>query len=223
MTRFCPEAVIFDMDGLLVNSEPVWMTIEQAIIADRGHIYRPEVTARYVGVRLLEFWRGLKSEYDFTEAEDVLKDAAVAQMVIRVPKEVFLMSGARELLAYCNDHAIPCALATGSERPVVEAVLAAHDWGDVFQAIVTGDGVTNGKPHPEPYLLAAARLGVDPTLCLALEDSPTGARSAVAAGMTCFAIPDKSHTNPARFADITPHVMDDLGAVLAYLRACDQS
>jgi HAD superfamily hydrolase (TIGR01509 family) len=222
MTHFCPDAIVFDMDGLLVNSEPVWMVIEHAIITERGHVYRPEVTERYIGVRLLEFWRGLKAEYGFDEAADVLKDAAVAQMVTRVPTEVLVMSGADELLAYCRERAIPCALATGSERPVVDAVLAAHGWGDVFQAIITGDMVENGKPHPEPYLRAAAALGVDPARCLALEDSPNGARAGVAAGMTCFAIPDLSHADPSRFADITPHILDDLAAVLAHLQACDQ-
>lgn len=219
-TQFCPEAIIFDMDGLLVNSEPVWGVIEHTMITERGYEYRPEVTAKYIGVRLLEFWRGLREAYGFTELEHELKDIAVATMVERVPLEVTTRPGAVELLAYCREQNIPCALATGSEMPVVKAVLATHGWTDVFRVLVTGDQVERGKPHPEPFLRAAELLGVDPKNCLALEDSANGSRSAVAAGMTCFAVPDLSHTNAARFADITPHVFEDLNAVLAYLREC---
>lgn len=221
MSQFCPEAVIFDMDGLLVDSEPLWVVVERSLIEERGREYNPAITAKYVGMRLLEFWHGMRSDYGFSEQARELMEIAIGRMVAQIPSRLKEKTGASELLAHFHAEGIPCAIATGSFAPVLNAVLDSLNWSHHFVTHVTGDEVERGKPDPQTYLLAAERLGVPPERCLALEDSPTGAKAAVAAGMVCYAIPDGSHTTPAHFKDITPHVHDSLIAVLDLMRACE--
>jgi HAD superfamily hydrolase (TIGR01509 family) len=220
MSQFCPDAVIFDMDGLLVDSEPLWMVVERELVEEHGRKYDPAITAKYVGMRLLEFWQGLCREYGFSETPQALMDQAIARMVARIPKQLQAKPGARELLAYFHAEGIPCAIATGSFAPVMRAVVEAFGWDSHFVVHVTGDEVERGKPDPQTYLLAAERLGVPPERCLALEDSPTGAKAAVAAGMVCYAVPDSAHTSAERFDGITPHVHDSLLTVLDAMRRC---
>lgn len=221
MSQFCPEAVIFDMDGLLVDSEPLWVVIERSVIEERGREYDPAITAKYVGMRLLEFWQGLQADYGFSETPQELMEIAIGRMVKLIPERLEEKPGASELLAHFHAEGIPCAIATGSFAPVMRAVVDAMGWESHFVTHVTGDEVKRGKPDPQTYLLAAERLGVPPERCLALEDSPTGAKAAVAAGMVCYAIPDASHTTPAHFKAITPHVHDSLLTVLDLMRQCE--
>ena len=101
--------------------------------------------------------------------------------------------------------------------PIIDATVAAQNWDRYFQTHVCGEDVPAGKPAPDIYLEAARRLGVEPAHCLTLEDSPNGARAAVAAGMICYAIPDPSHSTGATFADITPYVYASLHDVVALL------
>lgn len=101
---------------------------------------------------------------------------------------------------------------------IIKAVVKSQGWEDKIRHLYTANDVARGKPAPDVYLYAAQQLGVDAGDCIALEDSPNGARSAVSAGMTCYAIPD-THSTAAAFADITPHVFDDLHQVLARLKA----
>jgi beta-phosphoglucomutase-like phosphatase (HAD superfamily) len=103
---------------------------------------------------------------------------------------------------------------------IIDATVNAQGWNRYFHTHVCGDDVAEGKPAPDIYLEAACRLGFDPAVCLALEDSPTGARAAVAAGLTCYAVPDPSHTTPAAFAKVTPHVYHSLHQVLNSLEQC---
>ncbi len=221
MTHFCPEAVIFDMDGLLVDSEPIWMEVERSVIEERGRDYDPAITAKYVGMRLLEFWQGLQADYGFSETPQALMEIAIGRMVALIPQRLEEKPGASDLLAHFHAEGIPCAIATGSFAPVLNAVIDTLNWSHHFVAHVTGDEVERGKPDPQTYLLAAERLGVSPERCLALEDSPTGARAAVAAGMVCYAVPDSAHTTAARFEGITPHVHDSLLTVLDMMRRCE--
>lgn len=221
MSQFCPDAVIFDMDGLLVDSEPLWVVIERSVIEERGRAYDPAITAKYVGMRLLEFWQGLQTDYGFSEEPHELMEIAIGRMVKLIPDRLEEKPGASELLAHFHAEGIPCAIATGSFAPVLNAVIDSLNWRHHFVAHVTGDEVERGKPDPQTYLLAAERLGIPPERCLALEDSPTGAKAAVAAGMVCYAIPDASHTTPARFKGITPHIHDSLLTVLNLMRGCE--
>ncbi len=220
MSDFCPQAVIFDMDGLLVDSEPVWAVAEGAMMNARGKQSDPEIQRSLIGLRMTDFLGGMRKAYDLTDSiEDLVADI-LERMVTLIPERVVPRPGAPELLAHLAAQNIPCAIASSSGIIIIETVVAAQGWGHYFKTHVSGDEVPHGKPAPDIYLEAARRLGFDPSVCLALEDSPTGARAAVAAGMVCYAVPDASHTTPAAFATVTPHIYDSLHDVLDGLVAC---
>lgn len=220
MSDFCPQAVIFDMDGLLVDSEPVWMTAENAMLLERGKRLDDETHSTFIGLRMRDFWEGMARAYELTDEIDDLCTEVVTRMTTLIPEQVAARPGARELLEYLYARGVPCAIASSSPMEIIDATVIAQGWDAYFQTHVSGNDVPEGKPAPDIYLEAARRLGVQPADCLALEDSTTGARAAVAAGMLCYAVPDLSHTTIAKFAQVTPHVYDSLHDVLLTLEHC---
>lgn len=215
------DAFVFDMDGLLVNSEPLWFHIETSALERRGKIYNPSVQKQLVGMRMDEFWANMVRLYDLSDSpQDIIREVT-ALMIERVPYEVTPQPGASELLEYLQRRGVAMAIASSSPRPIIDAVVTSQQWDRFFPIHVSGDEVPRGKPAPDVYLEAARQLGVDPTRCLALEDSPNGARAAVTAGMTCFAVPDRSHGHPDDFRDITPYVFETLHQVMELLIAAD--
>lgn len=184
-----PDAVLWDMDGTLVDTEPYWIEVEYALVAEHGGTWSREHALNLVGNDLL-----LSGEYirehggvDLPAEEIVerLLDGVVARIRERVPWR----PGAVELLTHLDAVGVPCGLVTMSYRRFVAPVLETLPAG-AFSTVVTGDAVTVGKPHPEPYLTAAAQLGVDPADCVAIEDSNTGAKSAEAAGCAVLVVPN---------------------------------
>lgn len=211
------DAYIFDMDGLLINSEPVWFHIEAGVLEKRGRVYDPGVQKQLVGLRMDEFWTNMVRLYDLSDTPaDIIREV-IALMVERVPHEVTPQPGATDLLDYLQGRGVKMAIASSSPRPIIDAVVRAQGWERYFPLHVSGDEVARGKPAPDVYLEAARLLGADPARCLALEDSPNGARAAVAAGMTCFAVPDRSHGQADDFLGITPHTFDTLYQVMELL------
>ena len=210
-------AVIFDMDGLLVDSEPVWATCERELLAKRGKAWRFEVQQKLIGMRMDDFLSGMIAGYALGEAPHVMREELLTEMRARIPVHAHARPGAAELLAYLHEAGIPCAIASSSAEVIIDTVVQSRGWDRYFQTRVTAEVVQHGKPAPDVYLEAARQLGVDPRDCLALEDSPNGARAAVAAGMTCYAVPDASHAHAELFDGITPHVFDSLHDVLREL------
>ena len=182
-------AVLWDMDGTLVDTEPYWIESEFELVEKYGGKWSTEHALNLVGNDLIESGRYIREHggIDLEPADIVeeLLDRVVAHVRRRVPWR----PGAVELLADLRAHDVRCALVTMSYRRFVEPILAALPEG-TFEVVVTGDAVTRGKPHPEPYQTAAAVLGVDPADTLAIEDSNTGARSAEAAGCTVLVVPN---------------------------------
>lgn len=220
LLKTCPPAVIFDMDGLLVNSEPVWEKAEYDLLTARvGADHDRGVRLGLVGLRLHDFITGLRDGHHLTESVEELRTELIKRMVARIPDDVHPQPGARELLAYLDEKGIPHALASSSPREIIDGTIAAQGWDSHFAIRISGDEVPEGKPAPDIYLETARRLNVDPLASLALEDSPNGARAAVAAGMITIAVPDRSHTEPERLMAITPLVAESLHEVLAALRA----
>lgn len=215
------DAIIFDMDGLLVDSEVIWHDAETELLAARGHVYTEEARAQIVGLRVDQFLAALKDYYQLPESVEALVEELNNRMLTLIPQRVKPMEGAVELLAYLEAHNIPRAIASNSSRSIIDATVAAQGWDSIFEVRCTGDDEKEGKPAPDVYLTAARRLGVDPTRCLALEDSVNGSKAVVAAGMTCYAVPDLSHTTRDPFVSITPHIFTDLHAVLATLQALE--
>ena len=185
-----PAAVLFDMDGLLVDTEPVWTVAEVELARQLGGEFTPELKAAIVGTRLevavptiLDWYGGLTDDATVARTMTWLLDRMV-QLFAEPP---VVLPGVADLVAALSSAGVPTALVSSSYRVLVDAVLA-HGIGP-FDLTLSGDEVTHGKPHPEPYLTAAARLGVDPTRCVALEDSPAGVASAEDAGCAVVAVP----------------------------------
>ena len=220
MSDFCPQAVIFDMDGLLVDSEPVWAIAEDAMLADHGKQSNYEIQRGLVGLRMRDFLAGMRRAYGLTETVDDLSVDITARMISLIPQKVVARPGAQELLDFLYERNVPCAIASSSPMAIIDATVTAQGWNRYFRTHVCGDDVAQGKPAPDIYLEAARRIRFDPLVCLALEDSPTGAKAAVAAGIVCYAVPDPSHTTPVAFASVTPHLYDSLYQVLNTLEQC---
>ena len=220
MTRtelLTPEAIIFDMDGLLVDSERVWHIAEDEVFASRGLEYTDELRASIIGLRMDEFMAKLQAHFRIEEPLADLTAEVNANMLRMIPTMVQPQPGAAELLQLVQQRGWPVAIASSSPMTIIDATLRCQGWDDVFRLRCSADNVARGKPAPDVYLQAAQLLGVAPHNCLALEDSPNGARAAIAAGMTCYAVPDRSHSQPDAFAGITPYVFADLHKVRARL------
>ena len=184
-----PQAVLWDMDGTLVDTEPYWIEVEHEIAERYGGTWSHAHALNLVGNDLIESGRYIREHAGIDVEPAQIVEELLDGVTLRVEKQVPWRPGAVELLARLGEQGIPCALVTMSYRRFVAPILAALP-DATFAAVVTGDAVSNGKPHPEPYLRAAMLLGVDPTRCLAVEDSNTGARSAEAAGCTVVVVPN---------------------------------
>jgi HAD superfamily hydrolase (TIGR01509 family) len=206
------------MDGLLVDTEPVWGRAETALIEARGHVFEVQVRKKIMGLRIDSIVRVFADHYKLSDDIPTLASELIRRLLDIIDEGVVAMPGADDLLDFLAENDIPCAIASSSSMPLIEAVVTNRGWLRAFPTRCSADSVPNGKPAPDVYLLAAQTLGFDAAHCLALEDSPTGARAAVAAGMVCYAVPDRSHAKASDFADITPHVFASLHDVLADLR-----
>ena len=186
--RALPAAVLWDMDGTLVDTEPYWMECEFALAEKYGGTWSHEHGLAVVGGDLLDSATYMREHMGIDRTPHQIVEELLDGVVSRVEQEVPWRPGARELLAGLRGLGVPCALVTMSWRRFVDPVVAALPEGS-FDVLVCGDEVGHGKPHPEPYQRAAALLGLHPHECVAIEDSPTGAASAQAAGCRLLVVP----------------------------------
>ena len=184
-----PEAVLWDMDGTLVETEPYWIEAEYELVEQHGGTWSHEHALNLVGNDLLVSGRYIREHAGIDIEPSQIVEELLDKVVERIERAVPWRPGAVELLADLRAHGVRCALVTMSYRRFVAPVLRALP-EDTFEVVVTGDSVSQGKPHPEPYQKAAAILGVDPTRAVAIEDSNTGARSAEAAGCRVLVVPN---------------------------------
>ena len=178
-------AVLWDLDGTLIDSEPLWMAGEHELAESHGAAWTQEDGLALVGNSLIESGRYIKKRLGSDLSAEAIVDILVARLADDLSREIPWRPGAVELFTALDEAMVPQALVTMSYAAIAQPVAAALP----FAAIVTGDQVTNGKPHPEPYLRAAELLGVDAADCLAIEDSGTGATSANAAGCHVLVVP----------------------------------
>lgn len=183
-----PEAILFDHDGTLVDTEPVWAEAKEAISHKYGKEWSEQDTLDALG-------QPMQVTYDILRrngvplSDEEIYDALVNHAIEHAKNEsVELLPGVAGLLQEVADAGIPCAIVTNATRHIAEVTASLAPEG-LFKTIVTNDDVKNAKPDPEPYLLAAQRLGVDPTKCVAVEDSPSGVASATAAGLKVVVVP----------------------------------
>jgi HAD superfamily hydrolase (TIGR01509 family) len=198
---------LFDMDGLLIDSEPLWLEAETAIMARLGASWSEEDQAQLLGGSLERSVRYLLSKATRAAAPELIGEWLMSDIIERVRRDgVPVQPGARELLAAVRRAGLPHALVTSSERGFMDAVLAST--GMRFDVLVCAEDVTATKPDPEPYLLAAKLVDVDPGDCFALEDSPNGVASAEAAGCRVFAVPSLVPIRPAPGRTVVPSLLD---------------
>ena len=183
-----PAAVLWDMDGTLVDTEPYWIELEIELVAAFDGTWTLEDAYSIIGFDLLDAAVELRDRGGVPLEPPEIVGRLLDGVIGRIDQHLPWRPGAPELLAECRALGVPCALVTMSWRRLAEAVVEAAPAGS-FRRVVTGDEVTNGKPHPEPYIAAAAALGVEPSECVAIEDSPTGTASALAAGCATLGVP----------------------------------
>jgi HAD superfamily hydrolase (TIGR01509 family) len=182
-------AVLWDMDGTLVDTEPYWIEAEYELADRHGGTWSDDHAMELVGSDLLDSGRYMRTHMGIDVAPARIVDELLDSVIEQVEKSVPWREGARELLAGLRAAGVPCALVTMSYARFVDPILAGLPDG-TFDVVVTGDAVDHGKPHPEPYLTAARLLDVLAGECLAIEDSDTGATSAEAAGCTVLCVPN---------------------------------
>jgi HAD superfamily hydrolase (TIGR01509 family) len=211
-------AVLFDMDGLLVDTEPLWFETEAEVMGRLGAPWTKQDQEQLlggsmdntVGYLLARATRPVPpADVARWMMDGMLRRAAEGRVIVR--------PGARELLEAVAAAGIPYALVTGSQRPFAAAVLAST--GFRFPVTVTGDDVARAKPDPEPYLLAAKLLDADPEQCVALEDSPNGVASATSAGCLVVAVPTLLPIPPAARRLVVPSLSEIKLATLRALAA----
>jgi HAD superfamily hydrolase (TIGR01509 family) len=186
--RELPTAVLWDMDGTLVDTEPYWMDCEHALAARYGGTWSEAHSLQVVGGALIDSATYMSEHMGIDRTPEQIVDELLDGVVARIEQVVPWRPGARELVAARAEAGVPRALVTMSYRRFVDPVLQAMP-PHSFDAVVTGDEVSRGKPHPEPYLRGASLLGVDPADAVAIEDSFTGVASALAAGITTIGVP----------------------------------
>ncbi len=196
MTPPLPAAVLWDMDGTLVDTEPSWIAAEYALVAEHGGTWSDEHAHALVGNPLLVSAEYIRRHGPVDLPPEVIVEQLLDRVEADVRRVVSWRPGARELLLALREAGVPCALVTMSYARLADAVVSALPAG-AFAAVVTGDQVRHGKPHPEPYLVAARLLDVAPQECVAIEDSLTGAASAAAAGASVVAVPHVVPVPPA--------------------------
>jgi HAD superfamily hydrolase (TIGR01509 family) len=210
--------VLFDMDGLLVDTEPLWFEVESGVMARLGGSWGPSDQAALVGGSLnrsLDYLLGKATRP--ASRETVARWMLDGMVALLRTRPVPVLPGARELIGEVAAAGVPYGLVTSSEGPIMEAVLDRLEV--TFPVTVCGDDVSHSKPDPEPYLLAAAKVGADPRQCVALEDSPNGVGAAEAAGCVTVAVPSLVPIPPAStrlvVTSLTELSLDRLRALVA--------
>ena len=188
MTSTLPAAVLWDMDGTVVDTEALWMAAETALVERHGGSWTHEQALGMVGLGLEDAAEILRAAGVGMGVDEIVQHLT-AEVTERLQRDgERFRPGARELLAALRREGVKTALVTMSLRSMAEAMASQLD-ADTFDVIVAGDDATRPKPFPDPYLQACAALGVDPSDAIAIEDSPTGVRSAVAAGVITIGVP----------------------------------
>lgn len=207
--------MLFDMDGVLVDSEPLHLRATRAALGDRGPSFTERDNRAFVGATDAEVFRVLRILFDLPTPTAALVAAKIEHLVALIRAEARPMPGVPAVPLRVRAAGLPLGLASSSPRRVIQAVLEVVGLEGAFRAIVSGEEVGRGKPAPDVYLMAAGRLGVEPERCLVVEDSRNGVLAAKAAGMTVAAIPCPATSQD----DFTPAdlVLPDLEALLKVL------
>ena len=206
-------AVVFDMDGVIVDTEQVWDAVREELVADWGGTSTAGAQRAMMGMSSHEWSLYMHKQLGLPQSPAEINDEVVQRMLVRYRSELPLVEGAidavRELAAR-----MPLAVASSSNRPLIEAVLEAAGIAGCFTATISSEEVPHGKPSPDVYLEAARRLGVAPGHCAAVEDSASGIRAAHAAGMHVIAYPNMHYPPEADALELADIVIPSLAALV---------
>ena len=186
------EAVVFDLDGVILATEEVWDDVRERLVRERGGRYDEKAQRDMMGMSSPEWSRYIHAELGVPDSPEEINAEVVRRMKARYRERLPLIPGAREAVERLAAR-WPLGLASSSNRPLIDAALELGGLARFFRATVSSEEVARGKPAPDVYLEAAGRLGVEPARCAAVEDSHNGIRSARAAGMRVLAIPNPSY------------------------------
>jgi HAD superfamily hydrolase (TIGR01509 family) len=203
------EAVVFDLDGVLIQSEEVWDAVRERFVRERGGRYDEEVQRAMMGMSAPEWSRYLHEKAGVPDEPEAINHDVVDRMLEAYRRELPLLPGAEQAVRRAAE-TFPLALASSSNREVFEAVLDLAGLSDCFAATVSSEEVARGKPAPDVYLEAARRLRVAPERCAAVEDSHAGIRSAKSAGMRVVALPNASYPPDAEALALADAVVGSL-------------
>ncbi len=206
------EAVVFDMDGVLIQSEEVWDEVREAYVRERGGRYDAEIQRAMMGMSSPEWSRFLHEHAGVPDEPEAINAEVVRCMLAAYRDHLPLIPGAVEAVHRLAAR-FPLGLASSSNRELIDTVLDVAGVAPFFAATVSSEEVAHGKPAPDVYLEAAGRLGVAPGRCTAVEDSHGGIRSAKSAGMRVVAIPNPSYPpddEALALADLTIGSLDEL-------------
>jgi HAD superfamily hydrolase (TIGR01509 family) len=204
-------AVVFDLDGVLVDSEPVWEEVRRAVVAEHGGRWQPDTQRRLMGMSTPEWAAYLSHELGVGLPPAEVAEVVIAAMAARYAERLPLMEGAVEAVRRMASR-WPLGLASSSPRPLIDLTLDRAGLAGFFAVSVSTEKVERGKPAPDVYLAVAHGLGRDPRACVAVEDSSNGIRSAAGAGLLVVAVPHPRYP-------LDPDALALAGAVLPDLRA----
>jgi HAD superfamily hydrolase (TIGR01509 family) len=206
------DAIVFDLDGVIVDSEELWDEVRESLARERGGSWSEQAQADMMGMSSTEWSRYMHDVIGLPEEPEEISREVVERMLERYAERLPLIDGA---VAAVEELASswPLAVASSSNRRLIDRVLEASGLAPCFQVTVSSEEVARGKPAPDVYLEAARRLGVEPTRCVAIEDSASGIRSAHTAGMHVVAIPNRAFPPAADVLSQAGIVLDSIEAL----------
>ena len=203
------EAVVFDLDGVIVDSEQVWDEVREQLAREHGGRWHDRAQADMMGMSSVEWSRYMHDVIGLPEPPEEINAEVVRRMQARYEQDLPVVTGAVEAVRRL-DGSYRLGIASSSNRPLIDAVLSATGLGEVFAATVSSEEVARGKPEPDVYLEAARRLDLETERIAAIEDSANGIRSAHAARMSVVAIPNRRYVPPADALALADLVLDSL-------------
>jgi HAD superfamily hydrolase (TIGR01509 family) len=214
------QAIVFDLDGLMVDSEPLSMKAWQKLLAEFGHSLEEEDYPSLIGIDGDSTINLLRQKMDIPLNNGEIMDLHDRYWIAIAREEVQPVSGLSDLVEAFKSRDYKLGVASNSRSEYVHAVLDTIELKEDFHCVMSSDQVQRGKPAPDVYQAVAACLGVEPEVCLALEDSPTGLKSALAAGMRCIVVPNQkllheSYTGAYAHFPSLLHLYDNLDKVLS--------
>lgn len=211
-------AVIFDMDGVIIDSEPLWRRAMIRAFNAAGMPFTESDCRKTMGIRInevVQYWLDLRGMRDISPAE--LEEQIVSVLLDLIEQEGRLIPGIAEIMQLCSEKQIKMGLATSSSNRLMQAILKKLALEQAFQSAVSAETMAYGKPHPEVFLVCAGQLNVPPARCLVIEDSLNGVIAAKAAQMKVVAVPEPGHRHKEKFI-VADQVFQDMHQVLALFK-----